>query len=328
VVRDARLAPFLTRNDARALSASFPRTPGGAPRSYAAAEAAVRQLRAAGVPILAGTDAGNPGTSHGAALHRELELLVRAGLTPAEALAAATGLTARHFRLADRGRIAPGLRADLLLVEGDPTADVTATRAIVGVWKAGVAMDRAAYARAAAATHTATAAVPPNSESGDVADFEDGGLTSRFGAGWMPSDDGRAGGGSKVAMRVVDGGAEGTAKSLEIAGTIDGKLPYAWAGAMFSPGATPFAPANLTRHRELRFRARGDGTPARVMLFAESKGGTPLVQSFTPGAEWQEFSLPLAAFGGTDGRDIRAILFVGGPRPGAFSFRIDDVRLR
>jgi len=84
-----------------------------------------------------------PGSWNGASLHGELALLVRAGLTPTEALAAATSVPARAFGLADRGRIAPGLRADLLLVRGDPTRDVTATRDIVGVWKAGVRIGRA-----------------------------------------------------------------------------------------------------------------------------------------------------------------------------------------
>jgi adenine deaminase len=53
---------------------------------------------------------------------------------------------ADRFGLADRGRIAPGLRADLLLVEGDPTHQVGATRRIIGVWKRGVTVDRAAFA--------------------------------------------------------------------------------------------------------------------------------------------------------------------------------------
>jgi adenine deaminase len=78
-------------------------------------------------------------------IHREVELLVRAGLSPIEALRAATSAPARAFRLADRGRIAPGLRADLLLVDGDPTTDILATRAIRTVWKLGRALDRAAF---------------------------------------------------------------------------------------------------------------------------------------------------------------------------------------
>jgi imidazolonepropionase-like amidohydrolase len=105
----------------------------------------VRLLRDGGVPILAGTDAPNPGTWHGISLHRELELLVQAGLTPLEALRAATAAPADAFKLGDRGRIAPGKRADLLLVAGDPTTSITATRAIERVWKLGVPFDREAF---------------------------------------------------------------------------------------------------------------------------------------------------------------------------------------
>ena len=97
----------------------------------------VRELKAASVAIQAGTDAPNPGTAHGASLHTELVLLVKAGLTPREALAAATSLPASAFRLSDRGRIAVGLRADLLLIDGDPTIDIRSTRNIVAVWKQG-----------------------------------------------------------------------------------------------------------------------------------------------------------------------------------------------
>ena len=125
-----------------------------AQKNPAAAIAMVRAMKAADVTILAGTDAPNPGTSHGSSLHEELALLVKAGLTPVEALAAATSAPAATFRLADRGRIAPGMRADLVLVDGDPTRDIAATRKIVAIWKLGE--------RAAATTAiTASAAVPP-----------------------------------------------------------------------------------------------------------------------------------------------------------------------
>jgi imidazolonepropionase-like amidohydrolase len=105
--------------------------------------AAVRSLHAAGVRLLAGTDASrrNP-TAHGISLHRELELLGQAGLSPAEILGAATSKSADAFRLTDRGRIVPGLRADMLLVRGDPTSDLLAIRDIVRIWKAGVDVDR------------------------------------------------------------------------------------------------------------------------------------------------------------------------------------------
>ena len=102
--------------------------------------------------ILAGTDVPNPGTAHGVSMHRELELLVQAGLTPQEALAAGTSRPADCFGLDDRGRIAPGLRADLLLVRGDPTTDILATRDIVAVLRSGVRVDREALRSAIASS--------------------------------------------------------------------------------------------------------------------------------------------------------------------------------
>jgi len=103
-----------------------------------AAPKAIRQLAAANVPMLAGTDAPAPGTMYGASVHKELEHLVDAGLTPTAALVAATSAPAKAFRMTDRGRIKTGLRADLLLVDGDPSKQIRATRNIVAVWKRGV----------------------------------------------------------------------------------------------------------------------------------------------------------------------------------------------
>ena len=70
---------------------------------------------------------------------REMELLVRDyGLTPLQVLRQATSGNAQVFHLADRGRIAPGLLADLVAVAGDPTQDVAALRQVQLVMKGGV----------------------------------------------------------------------------------------------------------------------------------------------------------------------------------------------
>ena len=322
---DPRMAPYLTSADIAALKHGFPRHPGLAPLQYSNAEQSVRALKAAKVPLLAGTDAPNPGTAHGAALHRELELLVKAGLTPTEALASATSVPARIFKLADRGTIAPGMRADLLLVKGDPTRDILTTRDIVAVWKDGRAFDRAAYAAQAAKTRT-VGTVSAAVQAGDISDFEDGTSASRFGQ-WVNSTDAIAGGRSEGSFAVVDGGANGTKKALTITGQIAGPLPFAWAGAMFMPGSAPMEPTNLSAKKSIHFWAKGDGKTYRVMLFAQSKGMNPLTRTFTPSTQWTEFDMPFADFG-TDGRDVLGILFAGGPQPGAFSLYIDEVRLK
>jgi Amidohydrolase family len=132
-----QVSPYITPSMRPALEMKFP--PGFMPKlKLAYAKAAIAALRRAGVPILAGTDAPAPGLAHGLSLHHELELLVSSGLTPLAALASATSEPARAFGFHDRGRIAEGLRADLLLVNGDPTVDIRATRDIVGIWKLGV----------------------------------------------------------------------------------------------------------------------------------------------------------------------------------------------
>jgi imidazolonepropionase-like amidohydrolase len=104
----------------------------------------VAKLRAAGVTILAGSDSTNVGHIPGAALHVELAALVDAGLRPGEALKAATIDTARFVAGADAefGSIAPGKRADLVLVDGDPTTDIRATQRIRDVFQDGVRLER------------------------------------------------------------------------------------------------------------------------------------------------------------------------------------------
>jgi 2-polyprenyl-6-methoxyphenol hydroxylase-like FAD-dependent oxidoreductase/imidazolonepropionase-like amidohydrolase len=74
---------------------------------------------------------------YGTSLHHELGLLVDAGLSPVDALRSATVLAARYWGLADRGVIAAGQRADLLLVDGDPLTDISAVSQVTAVWCAG-----------------------------------------------------------------------------------------------------------------------------------------------------------------------------------------------
>jgi imidazolonepropionase-like amidohydrolase len=137
LIADPELAPYLTEEEHQWLLAPAPPNR-MTQQSLQFGRESVRLLHEAGVPILAGTDHA----AHGVFIHRDLELLVQSGLEPAEALTAATAAPAAAFGLADRGRIAPGLRADLLLVQGDPTANIKATRAIRRIWKAGVEVDR------------------------------------------------------------------------------------------------------------------------------------------------------------------------------------------
>ncbi|CAM1510461.1 Fc.00g007960.m01.CDS01 [Cosmosporella sp. VM-42] len=116
--------------------------PGPTNQTYEIARENVRRLHKAGVPLLAGTDAvGSTGVFDlpwGITLHHELENLVEAGFTPAEALRAATSLPARLYHHTDRGVIAPGMRADLLLLNSNPLVNISNTQDISRVWIEGI----------------------------------------------------------------------------------------------------------------------------------------------------------------------------------------------
>jgi hypothetical protein len=286
---------------------------------------------AAGVPILAGTDTPNPGTAHGVSMHRELELLVEAGLTPAQALAAATAVPAARFGLADRGRIAPGLRADLVLVKGDPTTDITATRRIAGVWKRGQPADREALREAVRVqqeqvAQSRQAPPPPGSEGGLVSDFEAEPLAVSFGVGWMTSTDAYVGGGSRAEFERIAGGAAGSKGSLRVKGDIQDRPQPRWAGTIFYPGTGPMTPANLSAKKTVSFWVRGDGKPYTVMIFTQSRGFQPSFKQFVATPEWTQQRFNLSSFDGCDGSDIMGLFFGGGGQVGPFEFQIDDVR--
>jgi imidazolonepropionase-like amidohydrolase len=120
-------------------------------------------LQSAGVTILAGTDAGflNSFDYPGVGLHDELQLMVRSGLTPLQALRAATINGARFLgREARHGTVARGKAADLVLLDRNPVTDIAATRAIHAVVMRGRLHDRAALDEMLRATAEAVSRMP------------------------------------------------------------------------------------------------------------------------------------------------------------------------
>ena len=110
---------------------------------YSKATESVKLMHKANVYILAGTDYSTTNFALaspeiGSALHEELQLLVEAGLTPADAIRAATATPAYIFNMGDRGKILPGKRADLVLLKENPLIDIKNIRTIKQVWTAGV----------------------------------------------------------------------------------------------------------------------------------------------------------------------------------------------
>ena len=89
------------------------------------------------MPILAGSDAGNPVTFHGVSLIRELELLAQAGMPLGEVLESATSRAADRLGQSSLGRVTAGAVADLVVLENDPTERVDAYRRVVSVYLGG-----------------------------------------------------------------------------------------------------------------------------------------------------------------------------------------------
>jgi len=328
LLADPALAGLLDKDEQAPLNARYGKE--ARPAILAAPKAVTAALVEAGVPVLAGTDAGNTGTQYGISMHREVAALVEAGLTPVQALAAATSAPAKVFKLGQRGRIAKGYKADLLLVDGDPGADIRATRRIVEVWKDGESADglragqreRVAKAAAAAATQGKGQVLPPD---GRISQFSDKGLRSPFGLGWGPSTDSFAGGKSTVKLSAQAPLPDGQVP-LAIDATVAPGLPFAWSGVAFMPAAQPMQSVDLSAAKVVRFKVRGDGKTYQFMAMSQGVQ-TPATKTFTAGPEWIEVTVPFSELKGLDPAAITMLGFNAGPQPGDYRFEIADVRL-
>jgi hypothetical protein len=99
---------------------------------------------------------------------------------------------------------------------------------------------------------------------------------------------------------------------------------------MFSPGAAPMAPANLSSKKNISFWAKGDGKTYTLVVLTEARSGQngmPAMTQFVAGPEWKQYSFPFTTFE-TDGGDMSAVAFVAAQQPGKFAFEIDEVEIK
>jgi len=114
---------------------------------YRNMERSLVRLSEAGATIAFGSDSGIPRNFIGFSEHRELELMVAAGLSPLEAIRAVTATSAGILGLDDRGTLAPGMRADFMVLASDPLEDIKNTRTIEALYREGEKLDRDALRR-------------------------------------------------------------------------------------------------------------------------------------------------------------------------------------
>ena len=276
-------------------------------------------LHRSGVPILAGSDSPNPATAHGVTVHHELELLVEAGLTPAEALSGATSKPADAFKLKDCGRIKVGYRANLLLVAGNPMTDIKHTRRIVNVWKDGFRIERQEML-AKIEKERSENAKELSSGVREVSNF-DKELKSNFGAGWSVATDAE----SKGDIALSNGGAKGTPKAMKISGSVR-KASQGFSGAWFAAGPVKDSTADFSQQKKISFWAKGKEAEHAVMIFASNLPYGRGTKRFRVTPEWKEYTFKISDFKGSDGKGVRGIWF-GSHKAGEFEFMLDEVRV-
>lgn len=327
ILNDPASSGLLTREQRQTLATAY--RPQAAPALMNATNKVTKALAAAGVPLLAGTDAGNTGTQYGISMQHELLAMTKAGLSPDQALAAATSVPARTFHLGQRGRIANGYKADLLLVDGNPGMDINAIRQIVEVWKDGMpvsarrlAQQQKVQQESAAAQANPALPLPPE---GRISLFGKDKLASPFGLGWMASTDAQLGGKSVSHLTLLDDTINGQ-PVLKVETGIRAGFPWPFAGLALLAGSDMMHGVNLSNARVLRFRVQGDGKRYKVSMLSPGMS-IPAALEFGTTAQWQEITLKLADFTGVDSRNLSMVSFGAGPELGEYRFNISDIRL-
>ncbi|PHS39993.1 MAG: hypothetical protein COA91_05035 [Robiginitomaculum sp.] len=316
--------PYLTSAQKQGLATGFGRAWPGFDIDIALEN--TRKLHAAGVVILAGSDAPNPGTTHGASLHQEMALLVRAGLTPLEALHAATSATAAAFGIKDRGRIEVGMRADLIIVSGRPDENIAHSFTIDKIVKNGYVVQREKQKPIDAQASPELADPILGNFDKDINPSEN--LTTQ-GFAWSATDDRMANGKSEAKISHANLGADETGGALRVNAQVKSGFFFPWAGAYFGHPAQKAH--NIAAYNTLSFQVRGTPGMYTAMIFTSGSVGAPPSQNFNITSDitsdWQTITLNMENFNGLNPKLFAGLAITAGPAPGVFDYEIDTVTL-
>lgn len=314
-------ADSLSPSQTATLNASFGADIAGFDLSIAMAN--VNKLHTAGVSILAGSDIPNPGTAAGFSLHTELQLLVRAGLTEVQALKAASSQTSKRFSLGQRGHITKGSRADLVILNGNPTQDITNSLAIHSIFKNGKLVNRSIAKTVASNSHFLATSLLGNFDAAEPAAFK-----SIQGFAWSQTDDSIANGKSTSwVKRIQRDTGEQTGGALFVSGEVKAGFPYPWSGASVGSFRPPIQSYNILDKQKITFDIKGTPGRYRVMFFSSVNQGIPPSQSFVITQDWQTISLLLTNFTGLDANNFSGLAIVAGPAPTKYEYTVDNVSL-
>lgn len=280
----------------------------------------VKRFFDAGVPILSGSDAPNSGTAYGVSAHHEMFLLVESGLSPLQALMAATSVPAKMVELEQHGILRIGSPANIVIVKGDPTTNIEHTLNIQHIYKNGYQVERS-LSGAASSSDSQKLHTPV------LADFEKPQqLTDIDSFMWAPSDDQMANGKSVAILEPTESGANGSRGALQVNASVKPGFPFPWAGAAIGDFEPPIDGFDVSQYSHIVFDVKGTPGKYRVMAFSADVAGIPPSQNFTISEQWQPVTLPLDKFAGFNPKQFSGFAFVAGPEFGESQFVLDNVR--
>ncbi len=307
----------LSKQQSQQLKASFPDF-GIPPQALQNAMASVKKLADAGVPILAGSDAPNPGTTHGLSLHAELELLAQAGLSNEQVLHAATAAAGKYFPIGNRGKLLEGQLATMILVDGNPLENISDTQRISRIWKNGVE-----FARVKVDTAQANNAFSP----GMINNFDQQIYNTEMGTGIGETTDQFAGGQSVVELSLIKDSEKSDNQFLKVSGEVKSGFMFPWSGFSYLLGENQQTGVDLSKIKSLRFRAKGGPHTAKISVLLFQTGSfRPIQKDLKITDSWQEFDLVLSDVKNLDTSDIANISIVRAQAVGDFEFFIDELR--
>jgi imidazolonepropionase-like amidohydrolase len=262
----------------------------------------VSALKTAGIRLGVGTDAGVTGTHHGWATLRELQLLVAGGLSPAQAITAATFDSARALRVDnERGSVAAGKVADLVLVSGAPHQNISDIERIARVFLGGREIDREFLARRIASKEPTPIEAIKAAEKID--DFETAGggsiaahpgdsLRSALGTLWINSTDTGHDHSRLMMGRTLR--PDGDHALSILARMSMAQRPFVRASVPLTPGA--LEPGDARAFRGIRFDARGDSLPYRLIVPTRSVRNFAYFQApFKATSRWETIRIDFAS---------------------------------
>ncbi|MEL6853376.1 MAG: CIA30 family protein [Bacteroidota bacterium] len=281
----------------------------------------IQRMHKAGVPLLTGTDSGNPGVFQGYSVHREMALLHEFGLTPWEALAAATTRSA-HF-LGKNASLEEGALANLLILDASPLETLSHTEKIHAQVHHGKWVDRSVLLKAGIVAKAEKMEAPAWTQE-TITAFEEAKTDD-----WTAISDKSQGGNSVIRMKVAE-------EKAHIQGSLKPRQGgFGWAGLSHEfVGAGK--PVDLSAYTGIKLRLKINKGSVYVSMQDMRVTNFDYHMSMLPRGtgEWQEVELPFDKFRqffsdpiSWDGKAVQGLMVGASGMAGDFDFEIDYIKL-